>query len=255
MRMLRMGMYCVLLCCCWAAQAQEASVDVDAKALLQKAMDQWRGESSVSELSMTIKRKDWERTMSLKAWTKGDKQSLVRVTSPKKDAGNGTLTLDNDMWSYTPKINRVIKIPSSMMAQSWMGSDFTNKDISKSTDVLDQYDHRLLQVKQVQNETHYVVEAVPHEDAAVVWGREVYVLNNNDIVLEQQFWDQDNVLVKTLVALEVVEMGGRSVVKRMRMTDVDTPNEWTEMTTHSIEFNGALPDSVFTLSNLRNPRE
>lgn len=253
--MLRLGIYCLLAFFCWDVQAKEPQVDVDAKILLQKAMDKWRGESSVSELSMTIKRRDWERSMSMKAWTKGDKQSLVRVTVPKKDAGNGTLLLDNDMWSYTPKINRVIKIPSSMMAQSWMGSDFTNKDISKSTDVLDQYDHKLLEVKRVNKETHYVIQAVPHEDAAVVWGREVYVLNDNDIVIEQQFWDQDDVLVKTLVTLEVVEMGGRSVAKRMRMTAVDTPNEWTEMTTQAIEFDVALPDRVFTLSNLRNPRE
>ena len=82
--------------------------------------------------------------MSMQSWTKGTKNSLVRVTAPAKDAGNGSLLKDNNMWSYSPKINRVIKLPSSMMSQSWMGSDLSNKDISKSTDIIDQYEHTLL---------------------------------------------------------------------------------------------------------------
>ena len=82
--------------------------------------------------------------MTMRAWTKGDKQSLVRVIDPAKDRGNGTLTDDSSMWSFSPKVNRVIKIPSSMMGQSWMGSDFSNKDVAKADDIIDQYDHTLL---------------------------------------------------------------------------------------------------------------
>ena len=89
----------------------------DAKDLVRAAMDHWRGTNSYSEMTMTIHRPDWERSMSMRAWSEGDKLSLVRVTQPKKDAGNGTLLKDNDMWSYSPKINRIIKIPSSMMSQ------------------------------------------------------------------------------------------------------------------------------------------
>jgi hypothetical protein len=116
---------------------------IEARQLVQQAMDHWRGLTSYSEMTMTIHRPDWERTMTMKSWSKGDKLSLVRVTEPKKDAGNGTLLNDGNMWTFTPKINRIIKVPSSMMSQSWMGSDFSNKDISKSTDIIDQYDHEL----------------------------------------------------------------------------------------------------------------
>ncbi|TVZ38849.1 outer membrane lipoprotein-sorting protein [Alteromonadaceae bacterium 2753L.S.0a.02] len=236
------------------AVAPDNIPQLEAREILEHAMDQWRGLSSVSEMTMTITREDWQRSMSMKAWTKGDKQSLVRVTAPKKDAGNGTLLLDNDMWSYTPKINRVIKIPSSMMSQSWMGSDFTNKDISKSTDVLDQYSHRLLETLEKEGHTLYWLEAVPHEDAAVVWGKELYLIRDDFVMLEQQFWDQDNVLVKTLKTLEIKQMGGRVVASKMRMGELENPKEWTEMETHHIEFDAELPANLFTLSNLRNPR-
>jgi outer membrane lipoprotein-sorting protein len=218
-------------------------------------MDHWRGLTSYGESTMTIHRPDWERSMTMKSWSKGDKISLVRVIEPKKDAGNGTLLNDNNMWTYTPRINRIIKVPSSMMSQSWMGSDFSNKDIAKSTDIIDQYDHELTGQEEKEGHVQYTVTSIPHEDAAVVWGKEVLVVRDDFVLIEQQFWDQDGVLVKKLEALEIAEMGGRAVATVLRMGKIDTPDEWTQLTTNHIEFDLELSDQMFTLSNLRNPRQ
>jgi outer membrane lipoprotein-sorting protein len=227
----------------------------DAARLIRNAMDHWRGLTSYSDMTMTIHRPDWERSMTMISWSKGDKLSLVRVVEPKKDAGNGTLLNDNNMWTYTPKINRIIKVPSSMMSQSWMGSDFSNKDISKSTDIIDQYDHELSTTEERDGHIYYTISSVPHEEAAVVWGKEVLTVRDDYVLMEQQFWDQDGVMVKSMKTLEVVEMGGRAVARVMRMAKVDKPGEWTQLTANSIEFDLELADNLFTLSNLRNPRQ
>ncbi|MGB5678068.1 MAG: outer membrane lipoprotein-sorting protein, partial [Gammaproteobacteria bacterium] len=174
---------------------------------------------------------------------------------PKKDAGNGTLLKDNNMWTFAPKVNRIIKVPSSMMSQSWMGSDFSNKDISKSTDIIDQYDHSLLETREQDGHTVYVIESIPHEEAAVVWGKEVLMVRDDYVLLEQQFWDQDGILVKTMKALEIKELGGRTVASILRMGKQATPDEWTEMSVQDISFDVSHPDSLFTLSSLRNPRQ
>lgn len=230
------------------------SGDTGPRELIQQAMDHWRGTSSYSEISMTIHRPDWERSMSMRSWTKGDKISLVRVVEPRKDAGSGTLTKDNNMWTFAPKINRIIKVPSSMMSQSWMGSDFSNKNISKSTDILDEYEHTLLETREDGRHAVYVIESVPHENAAVVWGKEVLFIRDDFILLEHQFWDQDDVLVKTMKAREIKILGGRTVASTIRMGKEETPEEWTEMSVQDIEFDVSNPDSLFTLSSLRNPR-
>lgn len=227
---------------------------IDARALIEKAMQQWRGTSSFSEMTMTIQRVDWQRSMSLSSWTQGDKISLVRVTQPKKDAGNSTLTKDNSMWTFAPKINRIIKIPSSMMNQNWMGSDFSNKDISKSTDIIDQYDHKILETKTLNNRTIYTIESIPHEDSAVVWGKEVLIIRDDFIMIEQQFYDQDDVLVKSMKTLKTEIFDDRTVASHIRMGKVSTPNEWTEIIITSADFNQSFPSHLFTLSNLRNPR-
>jgi len=228
--------------------------DRDATQIVRDAIDHWRGLSSHGEMTMTIHRPDWERTMSMESWSEGEKLSLVRVTAPRKDRGNGTLIDDNKMWTFSPRINRVIKVPSSMMNQSWMGSDFSNKDISRTDDIVLQYDHTLLSETEQDGITVYEIQSIPHEDAAVVWGREVLTIRSDNVMLEQRFYDQDDVLVKTLITLEVKEMGGRAVAAQQRMAKEDSPDEWTEIVTNFVEFDVELDDNVFTLSNLRNPR-
>jgi outer membrane lipoprotein-sorting protein len=226
----------------------------DPTALVRAAWDHWRGESSYSEMTMIIHRPSWERSMSMRAWTRGSKHSLVRVTAPSKDAGNGTLMVDNSMWSFSPKVNRVIKVPSSMMGQSWLGSDFSNKDVSRADDIVEQYDHTLLGEEEHEGHKVYVIESIPHEEAAVVWGKEVLRIRDDHVLLSQEYYDQEGVLVKAMESLEVGEMGGRTLALRMRMAKVDTEDEWTEIRTESIEFDVDLSDNMFTRSNLRNPR-
>ena len=226
----------------------------DATQIVRDAVNHWRGLSSYTEMTMVIHRPDWERSMTMQAWTKGDEQSLVRVMEPKKDRGNGTLTDENSMWTFSPKINRVIKVPSSMMGQSWMGSDFSNKDVARADDIIDQYDHTIVSVETIDEVAVYTIKSIPHEEAAVVWGSEVLTIRDDHVVLEHAFYDQDGELVKTLKSLEIGEMGGRTIAMRQRMIKTDDPDEWTEIAVNAVEYELDLKDSLFTLSNLRNPR-
>jgi hypothetical protein len=235
---------------------QATEVDTpDPRDLIRAAMEHWRGVTSYSEMTMTIRRTDWQRSFSMQAWTEGDKLSLVRVTEPKRDAGNATLVRDQSMWTFSPKINRILKVPSSMMSQSWMGSDFSNKDISKSTDIIDQYEHRLLKTETRNNHVQYTIESIPHEAAAVVWGKEILVIRDDFVMLRQEFWDQDNILVKEMNTTAIEIMDGRSIASAVRMHKFENPDEWTEMTVQDIDFDIEMNSNQFTLSNLRNPRQ
>jgi outer membrane lipoprotein-sorting protein len=232
-----------------------ADEERDATQIVRDAVDHWRGLSSYTVMSMVIHRPDWERSMTMRAWTKGDDRSLVRVIEPKKDRGSGTLTDDDSMWTFSPKINRVIKVPSSMMGQSWMGSDFSNKDVARADDIVDQYTHAILATEEVDDVTVYTIESIPLEDAAVVWGSEVLKVREDHVVMEHAFFDQDGELVKTLKTLEIGDMGGRTIATRQRMLKADEPDEWTEIAVIEVEYEIELKDSLFTLSNLRNPRD
>ncbi len=119
------------------------AIGQDAQALVEASFNYMRGNASVSTVDMTIHRPGWERVVTINAWTKGQKDSLFYIIAPPKDNGNGTLKKGREMWMYNPKVNRVIKLPPSMMSQAWMGSDFSNNDLAKSDSMINEYTHTI----------------------------------------------------------------------------------------------------------------
>ncbi|MCB9030100.1 MAG: outer membrane lipoprotein-sorting protein [Deltaproteobacteria bacterium] len=222
--------------------------------LVKEAIDYWRGKTSYTEAQMTINRDDWKRTMKFQSWTMGTDKTLVRFTEPAKDAGSASLKNDNKMWSYSPKVNKVIKIPPSMMGQSWMGSDFSYNDLAKADDIVKRYSHKLLNEEERDAHKFYTVESIPLENAPVVWGKEILVIRDDYIIFKHQFFDQDMKLVKELTAEEIAPMGGKLIAKVIRMKNVEEKNEWTEIVHSKAEFGIEISNNVFTLSYLRNPR-
>jgi len=226
----------------------------DAQAIVQASFDYWRGKASVATVEMVIHRPDWERPMTINAWTKGKSDSIFFITAPPKDKGNGTLKRGKEMWIYNPKVNRVIKIPPSMMSQAWMGSDFSNDDLAKSDSILDDYTHTLMATETHEGKTVYVIKLMPKPDAPVVWGMQRLKIREDHILLQEEFYDEDLTLVKAMTGSQIQMMGGRLFPKVWRMQKADVKDEYTELTYQELEFRDDLPDNLFTLSNLQNPR-
>ena len=226
--------------------------DLTAEALVSGALDLMRGASSYVELTMKVKRPDWERSTSIISWSRGRVDTLIRFTAPAKDAGHALLKVGDNMWTYTPKLNRTIRLPYSMRSQSWGGSDFSYNDLSRSDQVLRHYALAIVDQSQDSEHTIYTIEAVPHDNAPVVWGKEVWVLRDDYVMLEQVFYDQMQVALKRMSTLEIGHLGGRTLATRMRMERLDEPDHWTEVTTTSAEFDIELPEGTFTLFTLKS---
>lgn len=200
---------------------------------------------------MTIHRPDWERTMSFKGWTKGEDRSHVKFTAPAKDSGNATLVIENEMWSFSPKVNKVVRIPPSMMSQSWMGSDFSHSDLSKQSDVIDSYIHTLISTSTEDGHKVYLIESTPKEHSAVVWGKEIFRVRDDYIILERKFLDQDLKVVKTMKASDISREGSRLFAKKARMEKEGASDEYTQVVYDTIKFDIPIDDRVFTLSSLQ----
>ena len=226
----------------------------DGADLVRNAVDHWRGRSSYIQLDMTVHRPEWERTLGMIGWTRGRDDALIRFTAPAKDAGNATLKVGPGMWIFTPKLNQVIKLPASMMAQSWMGSDFSYNDLAKSDQVVDQYNHTVTGSQQIDGHTEYTIESVPKPGAPVVWGKQELKIRDDYVLLGEAYYDQDLKLVKRLETTKVGTLGGRPYSVEMRMTDATEDGHWTDMHYTDAVFDLSLPDFLFTLSNLRDPR-
>jgi outer membrane lipoprotein-sorting protein len=226
----------------------------DAQALVREAFDYFRGKTSFSIVEMTIHRADWERRMTMKGWTKGLDKSLIIIAAPPKDEGNGTLKKGQEMWMYNPKVNRVIKIPPSMMAQSWMGSDFSNNDLAKSDTLIHDYNHSLTGSTTVDGKKVYLIESMPKPQAPVVWGMQRLKIREDYIFLEQVFYDEYLKPVKILSAQDIQMLGGKLFPKIMKMRKADEKEEYTVLEYQELTFGVDVQESLFTLSSLRTQR-
>ncbi len=248
----------VMLVAVAAALAWTASLSTawaaDAKALMRAAFDNWRAKSSESTVTMLIHRPSWQRSSTMEAWTQGDNLSLVRFTAPAKDAGNATLLKNNQAWVYNPKLNQVIKIPSSTMTQAWMGSDFSYNDLSKTTDLLTEYTSKIIGTAQSGGYTVYTIEAIPKPGAPVVWGKQEVKVRSDGIFLQEAFYDQDMKVVKTMTVDKIGSIGGRTYPLVITMHPANESGQWTSVTTIKAQFDVTLPSYTFTTSNLQNPR-
>ncbi len=232
------------------AGSQEFST---AQEIVDKGFNYLREKTSHAVVEMVIHRPDWERRMSMKAWTRGQDKSLIKIISPSKDKGNGTLKKGREMWIYNPKINRVIKLPPSMMSQSWMGSDFSNNDLAKSDSLITDYTHEIIRTESHDGKKVYVIKAMPKPNAPVVWGMLELKIREDLIFLSEEFFDEDLVSVKIMTGSQIQEMGGKLFPKVWEMKKTDAENEYTRLVYNSIEFNTALEDNLFTISSLKNP--
>lgn len=237
-----------------AACAAHAGVAPNADAILRQAYENYRSSSSVASVAMTVHRPDWERHMEMKSWTRGDNDALVRFTAPAKDAGNATLKLRNDTWVYNPKLNQVIKLPASMMSQSWMGSDFSYNDLSKSEDIITDYTHKITATAQVGGHTVWTIESTPKPGAPVVWGKVAMQVRDDYVLVGETFFDQDMKPARVMTADKIAPLAGRPYPVAMTMHPLDQPGQWTRIETSGAQFNVGLPAWLFTLSNLQNPR-
>ena len=226
-----------------------------AKEIIEKMDSKFRGQSSKATMTMKIVRPKWNRTMKMKSWTKGDDYSLILVTSPARDKGVTSLKRKNEMWQWQPSIGRVIKLLPSMMSQSWMGSDFTNDDLSNQSSIIVDYDHKKLGKIKLYDRECYMIELKPKPDAPVVWGKILVWVDTKDYLqLKTEFFDEDNMLVNTMRGTEIKTMNGRTVTTRMDIIPADEPGNKTIMIYNDIQFDVKLSDSFFSVQNMKKVR-
>ncbi len=228
---------------------------LSAKEIIDKADKNMEGESSRSTMSMSIIRPTWERTLEFKNWAKGTEHALTLVTAPSKEKGQTFLKRGNDMWSYLPKIGRLIKLPPSMMSQGWMGSDYTNDDVLKESSMVNDYDHTIIGEEVIEDQDCFKIEMIPHEESSVVWGKLISWVSKDDFLfMKNEYYDEDAYLVRTELGKAIKMMDGRLIPTVLEIIPADEPDQKTVVHIISIEFDVNIKESFFSQQNMKNIR-
>lgn len=227
----------------------------DAKEIVAKANELIRATSSYAEMTMSIIKPTWSREMTMKIWSLEPDYALILITEPAKDKGTVTLKRKNEVWNWIPSVNRIIKLPPSMMMQSWMGSDFTNDDLVRQSSIVNDYTHSIVGKEVLDGYDCYKIDMTPKPEAGVVWGKIItWISINGYLQLRADYYDEDMVLIKSMSGSNIKKMGGRTIPAHWEMVPHDEPGQKTVMDYINIKFNINIDESYFSQQNMRRLR-
>lgn len=212
--------------------------------------DLYRSTSSHSTMTMTVVRERGTRELTLESWTKGEDDALIVIRAPAREAGTATLRTAEGLWNYAPRPDRLIRIPTGLLSDAWMGSHFTNDDLLRETSYDDDYDSELSWV--TRDGTRYLqVLMTPKPDAPVVYTRILFLLTQDDWVpVRTEYYDDDR-LMRTMRFEDVQTVSGRRLPMRMILQPEDRPNERTEMRYDELSLDVPIDGDLFTQRGLR----
>ena len=215
--------------------------------IVQKADSKMRGKSSYSEMSITIVRPKWQKTMTMKNWSLGNDYAVSLVTSPAKEKGSVFLKRGNEVWNYLPSLERTIKLPPSMMTQSFMGTDLTNDDLVKQSSMVVDYTHKILTQENVRGFDCWKLELLPKEEATVVWGKLVVWIDKKDFMqLKVEFYDEDQEIVNLMEGYNARLFGDKKLLSKIEFIPLDDEGNKTVIEYKTWEFDVEIPSNYFT---------
>ena len=236
---------------CFSAGKKEAT-NLKALDLLKKIDELYRSDSSYGEMEMEVVTPNWTRTIGIKSWTRGMKKTFMYITAPQKDEGITTLRLGNKMWNYFPKINKVMRVPPSMMMGSWMGSDFTNDDLVKESTFIDDYTGEFFKSGDL---TFYHIRLKPKEDAISLWAKiEISIDKKNNLPVKQVYFDEKGRMARTMEFRDIKKLGGKFLPATLLMQVTSKPGRKTVIRYKKMDFDIKIPSNIFSIRNLQKKR-
>ena len=227
----------------------------NATKIVRKANDLVMGKTSQGINKMKVVRPDWSREVTMKIWSKGTDYYMILITAPAREKGQVFLKRKNELWNWMPSIGRMIKIPPSMMMQSWMGSDFTNDDLLKESSIVNDYVHKIIGSEKVDGYDSYKIELTPKPNAAVVWGKILmWVSKKKYYELKIEFYDETGTLINKQLSSEIKKMGGRTLPTKLTMIPMDKKGNKTILEFIDVVFNKPISNKFFSQQNMKRLR-
>ncbi len=225
----------------------------DATKFVKKMDELYRSNSSYAEIIMKIETPNWKRSLKIKSWSLGNKRSFLRILEPKKERGIATLKIGNKMWNFLPKIDKIMKIPPSMMMSSWMGSDFTNDDFVKMYTFVEDYDFKIVNLKDEKQDNNIVyIECIPKKGRPIVWGKRMLAIyKSSSLPLWEKFYDGKGKLVREMIYKDIKKFGNKEIPSVIELISTTKKGNMTTIIYSDAKFNIDIDKKTFSRKNLR----
>ena len=223
----------------------------NALAILKKVEQKLVSSTMYAELEITIQRPRWTKKMALHTWSKGKNFAAAYISSPEKDKGTIYMKNGNNVYNYLPKIRKTIKLPATMLNQSWMGTDLSADDLVKLTKLAKDYHAKVIGSQMVSGRVCHVIELLPKPEANVLWGKLVLYIDKIEYIqLKTVFYDEDLSAVNTRIGSQLKMFDGRKLASKLVMIPTHKSGHQTTVVYSKIIFNNGISDSFFSKENI-----
>jgi len=228
----------------------------DADQILKNSEEKIQGiKSSYQEMMIKIVRPKWSKEMTMKGWSIGEDYFASVVLSPAKEKGTVFLKRENEVWNYIPSIERTIKLPPSMMMQNWMGTDFTNDDLVQRSSITDDYTNTIIGNEIIDGLDCWIIELIPNEDAAVVWGKLMMWIDKRDYMqLKTQFFDEYDEMTSIMTGKAIKSFDGKKLPAIIEFVPLDKEGNKTIVERLVWKFDIDINERYFLPNYMKNLR-
>jgi hypothetical protein len=237
----------------------------DAKRVMVKSEEAMTLDGTESIATLTINDgKGNQRVRKFSSATKREsgelEKSIMRFLEPADVKGTSILSFDyankdDDMWLYMPALRKVRRIVSSEKTKSFMGSEFTNADITKPN--IEEYTYKPLGAETVDNVDCWKIEITPaSKEIASAYGysKKIAWIGKADYVARKSdYYDLDGALLKVMTVKEVKLLDEKN--KKYQTTDALMENKQngrsSRFQTEKAVFNPKVKEEYFTTEYLQ----
>jgi outer membrane lipoprotein-sorting protein len=208
-------------------------------------------ENRVSVTEMIIHSRRATRTLKLKSWVQGEDKAFTEFLEPARERGTKMLKLGDQLWTYSPDADRTISISGHMLRQSVMGSDLSYEDMLEDRKLRQAYEAAVVGEETVIDRPCWVLELKAKTENVAYYSRKIWVDRERFVLLRENRFAKSGKLLKTLEVKSVIRAHGRWVQDDAVFKDALKTGDGTEFIIQSIEFEAAIPESLFTKASLR----
>lgn len=218
--------------------------------ILQKCDYNLSPDTLICDVRLTINQRQRVDVKEFEMYGKGQEKTYALFKSPLRDKNTAVLRLNDNMWMYLPSAEKTLKISGHTLRQSFMGSDFSNADITERLKLREKYEATLIGNEMVGNVNTYVLKLKAKKADAAYFERKLWVDEKLYVVVKQEMYAKSGKMLKLMTISDTQKIGSRNFSTKIRMEDKLKQNSFSEMVYSNIRLDEPLSDSIFTTQNL-----
>ncbi len=210
---------------------------LSAQKILEKTDANIIADNKYFKSKMIIHSRRGSRTIVSQSWVKGTEKSFTEYLAPARERGIKMLRIGDQLWMYSPRTDRTIRIAGHMLRQSIMGSDLSYEDFMEDPNLSKLYNAAIIKEENYLNRPCWVMDLTAAIEDIAYYKRKLWIDRERFLVLKEELFARSGELLKTSEIRKVFKTGGRWYPKHMVFKDAMKKGKGTEIIIEDIRFN------------------